>query len=70
MPLPSIARLHGIGLIRADVPRRALMCLASDNPPRPLDHVCEVIWIRHYSIRTEQAYGHLHGTTWLMTILG
>jgi integron integrase len=32
------------------------MPLASGNPPRLLDQVREVIRIRHYSIRTEQAY--------------
>ena len=32
------------------------MSLASGNPPRLLDQVREVIRIRHYSIRTEQAY--------------
>jgi len=32
------------------------MSLASENPPRLLDQVREVIRMRHYSIRTEQAY--------------
>ena len=32
------------------------MSLASGNPPRLLDQVREVIRMRHYSIRTEQAY--------------
>jgi integron integrase len=32
------------------------MSLASGNPPRLLDQVRELIRIRHYSIRTEQAY--------------
>lgn len=32
------------------------MSLPSGNPPRLLDQVREVIRIRHYSIRTEQAY--------------
>jgi integron integrase len=32
------------------------MSLASGNPPRLLDLVREVIRVRHYSIRTEQAY--------------
>src|SRR5262245_3083401 len=32
------------------------MSLASENPPRLLDQVREVIRLRHYSIRTEQAY--------------
>jgi integron integrase len=32
------------------------MSLASGNPPRLLDQVREVIRLRHYSIRTEQAY--------------
>ena len=32
------------------------MSVTSGNPPRLLDQVHEVIRIRHYSIRTEQAY--------------
>ena len=32
------------------------MSMASGNPPRLLDQVREVIRMRHYSIRTEQAY--------------
>ena len=32
------------------------MSLPSGNPPRLLDQVREVIRMRHYSIRTEQAY--------------
>jgi hypothetical protein len=32
------------------------MSVASGNPPRLLDQVREVIRLRHYSIRTEQAY--------------
>jgi integron integrase len=32
------------------------MSLSSGNPPRLLDQVREVIRMRHYSIRTEQAY--------------
>jgi len=32
------------------------MSLASGNPPRLLDRVREVIRMRHYTIRTEQAH--------------
>lgn len=32
------------------------MSLPTQNPPRLLDQVREAIRIRHYSIRTEQAY--------------
>jgi integron integrase len=32
------------------------MSLANANPPRLLDHVREVLRVKHYSIRTEQAY--------------
>ena len=33
-----------------------LMSATSGNPPRLLDQVREMIRIRHYSVRTEQAY--------------
>ena len=32
------------------------MSLASGNPPRLLDRVREVVRMRHYTIRTEQAH--------------